>query len=143
MAAGRPAPVGPRAPGGTVPVRLVDDDLANSLANGGRLDILLSAAEFATNREVDPDGAVGRALCLAIDPDLLITVNAMTGGYVVSDSPDGAAQLPGTPTHPGTGQAAASSWLDRLRTLVHRTCVTPLPLPKPTWMLCSGLMIRG
>ncbi|ORT77795.1 hypothetical protein BS299_22560, partial [Mycobacterium tuberculosis M13] len=34
---------------------------------------------------------------------------------------------PGTPTHPGTGQAAASSWLDRLRTLVHRTCVTPLP----------------
>lgn len=51
----------------------------------------------------------------------------MTGGYVVSDSPDGAAQLPGTPTHPGTGQAAASSWLDRLRTLVHRTCVTPLP----------------
>ncbi|PHO45800.1 hypothetical protein B6F22_21155, partial [Mycobacterium tuberculosis variant bovis] len=117
----------PGAPGGTVPVRLVDDDLANSLANGGRLDILLSAAEFATNREVDPDGAVGRALCLAIDPDLLITVNAMTGGYVVSDSPDGAAQLPGTPTHPGTGQAAASSWLDRLRTLVHRTCVTPLP----------------
>lgn len=127
MAAGRPAPVGPGAPGGTVPVRLVDDDLANSLANGGRLDILLSAAEFATNREVDPDGAVGRALCLAIDPDLLITVNAMTGGYVVSDSPDRAAQLPGTPTHPGTGQAAASSWLDRLRTLVHRTCVTPLP----------------
>ncbi len=45
----------PGAPGGTVPVRLVDDDLANSLANGGRLDILLSAAEFATNREVDPD----------------------------------------------------------------------------------------
>lgn len=54
MAAGRPAPVGPRAPGGTVPVRLVDDDLANSLANGGRLDILLSAAEFATNRKSTP-----------------------------------------------------------------------------------------
>ncbi|OSC39289.1 hypothetical protein [Mycobacterium decipiens] len=117
----------PGVPGGTIPVRLVDDDLANSLANGGRLDILLSAAELATSRDVDPDGAVGRALCLAVDPDLLVTVNAMTGGYVVSDSPDGAAQLPGTPTHPGTGQAAAVNWLDRLRALAHRTCVAPLP----------------
>ena len=118
----------PGAPGGTIPVRLVDDDLANSLATGGRLDILLSAAEFATSREVDPDGAVGRSLCLAADPDLLVTVNAMTGGYVVSDARDGAAQQPGTPTHPGTGQAAATNWLNRLRALVHRgICVAPLP----------------
>ncbi|OBH03670.1 hypothetical protein A5696_07210, partial [Mycobacterium sp. E2699] len=117
----------PGVPGGTIPVRLVDDDLATSLATGGRLDILLSAAEVATSHDVDPDGAVGRALCLAVDPDLLVTVNAMTLGYVVSDSPDGPAQLPGTPTHPGTGQAAATDWLNRLRTLAHRTCVTPLP----------------
>lgn len=117
----------PGVPGGTIPVRLVDDDLAASLAGGGRLDILLSAAEVATSRDVDPDGAVGRALCLAIDPDLLVTVNAMTAGYVVSNSPDGPAQLPGTPTHPGTGQATAAEWLNRLRALAHRTCVTPLP----------------
>lgn len=117
----------PGVPGGTIPVRLVDDDLANSLANGGRLDTLLSAAELATSRDVDPDGAVGRALCLAVDPDLIVTVNAMTGGYVVSNSPDGPAQLPGTPTHPGTGQAAATTWLNRLRALAHRTCVAPLP----------------
>jgi hypothetical protein len=117
----------PGAPGGTIPVRLVDDDLATSLATGGRLDILLSAAEVATSHDVDPDGAVGRALCLAVDPDLLVTVNAMTGGYVVSNSPDGAAQQPGTPTHPGTGQVAATTWLGRLRALAHRTCVTPLP----------------
>ena len=117
----------PGAPGGTIPVRLVDDELATSLAAGGRLDILLSAAEVATGRDVDPDGAVGRALCVAVDPDLLVTVNAMTGGYVVSDSPDGSAQQPGTPTHPGTGQAAATLWLDRLRALAHRTCVAPLP----------------
>lgn len=114
-------------PGGTIPVRLVDDDLATSLAPGGRLDILLSAAEFATGHDVDPDGAVGHSLCLAIDPDLLVTVNAMTGGYVVSNAPDGPAQLPGTPTHPGTGQAAATEWLNRLRALAHRTCVAPLP----------------
>ncbi|OBG36436.1 hypothetical protein A5672_19565 [Mycobacterium alsense] len=117
----------PGAPGGAIPVRLVDDDLAASLASGGRLDILLSAAEAVTGHDVDPDGAVGRALCLAVDPDLLVTVNAMTGGYVVSDSPDGPAQLPGTPTHPGTGQAAATGWLNRLRALARRTCVAPLP----------------
>src|SRR6202012_42649 len=51
--------------------------------------------------------------------------NAMTGGYVVSDSPD--AQQPGTPTHPGSGQVAAATWLNRLRALAHRMCVAPLP----------------
>ncbi len=113
----------PGAPGGTVPVRLMDDELAASLASGGRLDVLLSSVEFATSREVDPDGTVARSLCLAVDPDLLVTVNAMTGGYVVSDAPDGGAQQPGTPTHPGAGQAAAVNWLDRLRALAHRMCV--------------------
>ena len=117
----------PGVPGGTIPVRLVDDDLATSLATGGRLDVLLAAAEVATSHDVDPDGSVGRALCLAVDPDLLVTVNAMTGGYVVSNSPDGPAQQPGTPTHPGTGQVAATTWLGRLRALTHRICVTPLP----------------
>ncbi len=97
----------PGVPGGTIPVRLMDDELAASLASGGRLDVLLAAAEFATSHDVDPDGAVGRSMCLAVDPDLLVTVNAMTAGYVVSDSPAGPAQEPGTPTHPGTGQAAA------------------------------------
>jgi hypothetical protein len=117
----------PGAPGGAIPVRLVDDDLATSLAAGGRLDILLSAAEVATSHDVDPDGSVGRALCLAVDPDLMVTVNAMTNGYVVSNSPDIAAQQAGTPTHPGAGEAAATVWLNRLRALAHRTCVTPLP----------------
>jgi hypothetical protein len=117
----------PGVPGGTIPIRLMDDELATSLAGGGRLDILLTAAEFATSRDVDPDGAVSRSLCLAVDPDLLVTVNAMTAGYVVSNSPDGPAQMPGSPTHPGTGQAAAVNWLNRLRALAHRTCIAPLP----------------
>src|SRR5271167_1638323 len=117
----------PGVPGGTIPVRLMDDELATSLATSGRLDVLLAAAEFATSREVDPDGAVSRSVCLAVDPDLLVTVNAMTAGYVVSNSPDGPAQQPGTPTHPGTGQAAAATWLNRVRALAHRMCVAPLP----------------
>ncbi|MGH3634235.1 MAG: hypothetical protein ACRDTS_09100, partial [Mycobacterium sp.] len=109
----------PGVPGGTIPVRLMDDELATSLAAGGRLESLLSAAEFATSRDVDPDGAIGRSLCLAIDPDLLVTVNAMTGGYVVSDSPEHPS--------PGTGQAAAAGWLERLRALAHRVCVAATP----------------
>jgi len=113
----------PGVPGGTSPVRLMDDSLATSLGTGGRLDTLLGAAEFATSPPVDPNGDVGRALCLAIDPDLLVTVNAMTSGYTVSDSADGL----GTASHPGTGQAAASAWLDRLRALAGRMCVIATP----------------
>ncbi|MEN4478180.1 DUF6049 family protein [Mycolicibacterium cosmeticum] len=108
-------------PGGTTPVRLIDDDLATSLASGGRLDTLLSAADFATSPEVDPDGTVRTALCLAVDPDLLVTVNAMTAGYVVSTEPDGGM---GALTRPGTGKDAAVDWLNRLKVLAQRTCVT-------------------
>ncbi|MGV0849185.1 DUF6049 family protein [Mycolicibacterium phlei] len=110
------------APGGTTPVRLTDDDLATSLAPGGRLDTLLAAVEFATSPRVDPDGRIKLATCLAVDPDLLVTVNAMTGGYVVNDGPDAG---PGTPTHPGAGQEAAVAWLNRLRALARDMCVAP------------------
>ena len=108
-------------PGGTSPVRLTDDDLASSLAAGGRLDTLLSAVDFATTPAVDPGGQTRSALCLAIDPDLMVTVNAMTAGYVVNDDPTGGLN---SPTHPGTGREAAVDWLGRLRTLAQRTCVT-------------------
>lgn len=114
----------PGVPGGTTPVRLMNDDLAVSLAAGGRLDSLLGAAEFATSPgAIDPGTGLDRALCLAVDPDLLVTVNAMTGGYVVADAPNGL----GTAVHPGAGQAAASAWLDRLRALARRMCVTATP----------------
>lgn len=112
----------PGAPGGTTPVRLIDDELATSLASGGRLDVLLSAVDFATSQSVDPAGQVRSALCLAVDPDLLVTVNAMTAGYVVDDGADiGLA----TPTRPGVGRDAAVNWLNRLKTLAQRTCVAP------------------
>ena len=110
------------APGGTTPVRLLDDELAVSLAPGGRLDTLLSAVDFATSPPVDPGGQVRSVLCLAVDPDLLVTVNAMTGGYVVNDGFDAG---PATPTHPGAGREAAVGWLNRLRALAQRMCVAP------------------
>ena len=108
--------------GGPAPVRLTDDDLAVSLASGGRLDVLLSAVDFATSPTVDPGGQVRSALCLAVDPDLLVTVNAMTAGYVVDDGPDTG---PTTPTRPGTGQDAAVNWLNRLKAVAQRMCVAP------------------
>jgi hypothetical protein len=112
----------PGAPGGVTPVRLNDDDLAVSLAPGGRLDTLLSSADFATGPAVDPGGDMNRAMCLAVDPDLLVTVNAMAGGYVVADTTADRNSM----THPGTGQPAAAAWLDRLRTLARRICVAPV-----------------
>ncbi|HME47949.1 hypothetical protein [Mycobacterium sp.] len=108
--------------GGVTPVRLTDDELAASLAPGGRLDTLLSSADFATGSAVDPGGDMTKALCLAVDPDLLVTVNAMAGGYVVADNPADR----NSPTHPGAGQAAAAAWLDRLRALARRMCVAPV-----------------
>ncbi|WP_369815944.1 DUF6049 family protein [Mycobacterium sp. 852013-51886_SCH5428379] len=109
-------------PGGTSPVRLIDDELAQSLAPGGRLDTLLAAVDFATSPAVDPLGEVNRTLCLAVDPDLLVTVNAMTAGYVVNDGPDAG---PTTPTRPGAGRDAAIGWLSRLKALAPRMCVVP------------------
>jgi len=114
----------PGVPGGTTPVKLMNDDLAVSLASGGRLETLLAAAEFATSPgAIDPESRLAGALCLAVDPDLLVTVNAMTAGYVVTDVPAG----PGAATQPGSGQAAAVAWLDRLRDLSHRMCVAATP----------------
>ena len=114
----------PGVPGGTGGVRLMNDDLAVSLAPGGRLETLLAAAEFAMSPDaIDPAGGLDRTLCLAVDADLLVTVNAMTAGYLVADAPDGL----GPAAHPGAGQAAAAGWLDRLRGLAKRMCVVATP----------------
>ncbi|MFC9786737.1 glycoprotein [Rhodococcus sp. NPDC127528] len=104
-------------------VRLVDDDLASSLATGGRLEQLVAAAEFATGEGVDRDHKLADSMCLAIDPDLLITVGNMTAGYLVVDDPAD----PTGRAHPGTGQAAAVDWLARLRKLAPHMCTTAVP----------------
>jgi len=130
----------PGVPGGTGPVRLMNDDLAVSLAPGGRLDTLLAAAEFATSpAAIDPAGGLDRALCLAVDADLLVTVNAMTLGYVVSDSPDGLGQA----AHPGAGQSTASGWLDRLRGLARRMCVVATPYANADLAAVQRVSDRG
>ncbi|CAM3167447.1 DUF6049 domain-containing protein [Prescottella defluvii] len=104
-------------------VRLVDDTLAESLSQGGRLEQLLAAAEHATGPDVDRDKRLTDSLCLAVDPDLLITVNNMSGGYLVVDDPAN----PSGPAHEGTGRDAAAAWLDRLEVLARTMCITAVP----------------
>ncbi|MEE2034607.1 DUF6049 family protein, partial [Rhodococcus chondri] len=107
-------------PGSTSdPVRLVDDELATSLAEGGRLDGLLRAVEKTT----DTEPRVAEALCLAVDPDLLVTVANMTRGYLVVDDPSD----PTGDAQPGGGTDAAIAWLARLRTLATSTCTVAVP----------------
>ncbi len=93
------------------PVRLIDDELATELSDGGRLDALVDAVENATKPESDSDRRVTDALCLAIDPDLLITVENMTRGYLVADN----SSDPTGPSHEGRGSDAANQWLGRVK----------------------------
>ncbi len=109
--------------GGDTPVRLVDDALAHSLGDGGRLAGLLAAYEDATKGTDPRHAALRSASCLAIDPDLLVTVQAMTGAYRVSRDPS----LPDGPSTAGTGSEAAGAWLAALRRVAARSCVVALP----------------
>ncbi|MFI6041999.1 DUF6049 family protein [Nocardia sp. NPDC051321] len=104
-------------------VELTDDELAASLAKGGRLDQLLGALETVFDTTPTRDRALAASVCLAVDPDLLVTVQAMTNGYRVLASPSD----PDGATRPGTGAAQAQTWLDRLRALAGTMCTVALP----------------
>ena len=94
-----------------VPV-LTDDDLAGELATSGRLDGLLTAYESAP-------ASLNQSVCLAIDPDLITTVQAMSNGYQV--------QSPAGGVVAGKGESSARAWLDRLKQDVIGRCVMALP----------------
>ncbi len=115
---------------------LTDDDLAASLTSGGRLDQLLSALESALEPGTGRDRNLSGALCLAIDPDLLITVSDMVNGYRVLASPSD----PDGPTRAGGGARAATEWLERLRATASRMCVVALPFAQvdPTALAAVG-----
>lgn len=66
---------------------------------------------------------LAKSMCLAVDPDLLVTVRAMSLGYVVSQDP----MDPTSPTTPGGGQEAAAGWLDGLREVAGQMCTVALP----------------
>ncbi|HEU5473113.1 MAG TPA: DUF6049 family protein [Actinophytocola sp.] len=91
---------------------LTDDDLAGSLAPGGRLHGLLTAIAGAGPQLLS-------ATCLAVDPDLLETVQLMAVGYQVRTG-DGRVAA-------GTGAPAAAAWLASLRALAREHCVIAVP----------------
>jgi hypothetical protein len=93
---------------------LTDDDLATSLTPDGRLGGLVSAVEQV--KTTDP--AMLEAICFAVDPDLLQTVQLMTAGYRVR-TPGGVVD--------GKGAEAAKEWLERVRALTAGQCVLPVP----------------
>jgi hypothetical protein len=97
------------------PTVLGDDQLATALAPGGRLYGLVHAVE----EDSDAESPLGNSVCFAIDPDLLDTVNAMSGHYEVRH-PNGSLTN-------GTGSNAARQWLNDLRTAVKGRCVIALP----------------
>lgn len=85
-----------------------DDELADSVADGGRLERMLSLAEAVETSPQVP-------LTLAVDPLLLETLQVMAGGYLLEGG--GA----------GDGGAAATAWLERLGTLARARSVIALP----------------
>ncbi|GAA5046408.1 DUF6049 family protein [Nocardia callitridis] len=104
-------------------VELTDDELAASLGKGGRLDQLLSALEEALGASGSRDHTLASSVCLAIDPDLLMTVQSMTKGYRVLASPSD----PDGATREGTGEQQAQAWLDRVRAVAGTLCTVALP----------------
>ncbi|MGH4008467.1 MAG: DUF6049 family protein, partial [Pseudonocardiaceae bacterium] len=100
------------------------DPVAADIAAGGRLDGLLGALE----QVVPPGSPLAAAVCVAVDPLLLETVDGMSRGYRVAH-PGGISE--------GTGAGDAQSWLDRLRDAVQGRCVLPLPYADPDLVALS------
>ncbi|MEU5578427.1 DUF6049 family protein [Streptomyces huasconensis] len=88
-----------------------NDDLADDLAPGGRLQQLL-----ALGSDLD--------VTWVIDPDLLASVEAMTKGYRVQN-PDGRS------SRVGKHQAVATAWLNDLEAAVKGKKVVALPFADP------------
>lgn len=94
---------------------LADDELADSLAAGGRLFNLVNAVQTASSSNAELLGS----LCFAVDPDLLQTVSRMTEGYRV--------RVSGGRLVDGKGAQAASDWLTRVKDLTRGHCVITVP----------------
>jgi hypothetical protein len=78
----------------------IDDDLAASIRQGGRLDKALTVVEQVAHQV---------QLTLVIDPELLDELTAMSRPYSVES---------GGKVTTGTGTAAARAWLGRLRSVI-------------------------
>ncbi|WP_183369350.1 DUF6049 family protein [Gordonia humi] len=113
--------------GETADIRLISDDLTDSLEDDGRLGQSLEALETVAGIDDSgadgPDEKVRNAICIAVDPDLLTTVSSMATGYTITDDPAD----PDAATVDGDGESTARRWLQRLTRVASSMCVTALP----------------
>ncbi|GAB3139677.1 DUF6049 family protein [Amycolatopsis stemonae] len=96
------------------PLVLRDDRLADEIGPDGRLNALVTSASTA----VQSDPNLARSMCFALDPDLLATVEAMSGGYQVHTEAGNVA---------GRGAETAKTWLASLRALLVGRCAVAMP----------------
>ena len=116
------------------PLLLRSEELADQLAEGGRLTQLVDA--YATATDADPE--LGYASCLALDPALVDVVDRMSRGYTVT--PERSTQrVPQRlrdswfrseeeiPSEPGRGAEDAAEWIGDLVAVAEQGCVVALP----------------
>lgn len=119
------------------PLVLHSEKLAQELGEHGRLRGLLDAYRAATER----DQQLRSASCIALDPELVDTVQRMAEGYHVGEQltlqnaqprrlRDSWGKIFGTSDEKsvvGTGAGVARRWLDDLRDTVSNGCTVALP----------------
>lgn len=88
-----------------------DDDLAASVASGGRLDRALQVVQSVDATAAGRAG-VSRSMVLLLDPEIVDELVTMTRSYTVQAA-DGS-------TTTGSGGRAAAAWLERLAEIVPR-----------------------
>lgn len=130
------------------PLLVGSEHLATELAEGGRLEQLLTSYQQALSGDAGQSLRAGT--CLAIDPALLDTVDRMSRGYTVDDSrpiqPRQSQRLRDSwndstdpdPGVPGSGQADAREWLSELQTTAENSCTVAL-----TWDNADLDAVRG
>ncbi|MGJ4050112.1 hypothetical protein ACN4DP_03330 [Corynebacterium macclintockiae] len=117
------------------PAFLTKDQLAKEVADGGRLRGLLDAYREAKSKKLK------QATCIAIDPELLDTVNRLAEGYFVGDKAPDPVEEPKrlrdswdeilggkeTDAQHKPGNTDAKRWVDDLREVVQNNCSVALP----------------
>ena len=115
---------------------LSDESLHEELGERGRLGGLLGALESELAGPAGP--GLRQSTCVAVDPELIQTVDRMVDGYSVGDrrpSPvesstrlrDSWGDADSLDFTEGSGAETAAQWLDRLRAITRDMCVVTLP----------------
>lgn len=113
---------------------LASEQLASQLTPEGRLTQLVDRyLEATANQEV------ADAMCAALDPALIETVERMADGYRVSTARKPAVEEPkrlrdswgqshhAPPGGPGDGSRNAALWMEKVRRIAHNGCTVALP----------------